>query len=52
VSEVVATFALFRLRRIAAVDAWLGTIGFLSVPLIDVVLFAWRRGCPISVRRF
>ncbi len=32
---VVAMFALFRLRRTAAFGAWLGTIGFFSVPLID-----------------
>lgn len=32
---VVAMLALFRLRRTAAVGAWLGTIGFLSVPFID-----------------
>ncbi|HEX2130020.1 MAG TPA: hypothetical protein VHH15_00565 [Actinophytocola sp.] len=32
---VVAVLALFRLRRTAAVGAWLGTAGFLSVPLID-----------------
>ena len=30
-----AVLALFRLRRTAAVGAWLGTIGFSSVPLID-----------------
>ncbi|MCT2584238.1 hypothetical protein [Actinophytocola gossypii] len=31
---VVAVLALFRLRRTAAVGAWLGTVGFLSVPFI------------------
>lgn len=32
---VVAVLAVFRLRRAAAVGAWLGTVGFVSVPLVD-----------------
>jgi hypothetical protein len=50
---VVAVLALFRLRRTAAVGAWLGTIGFLSVPLIDPEStsswwLAWHAGSVVS----
>ena len=48
----VAVLALFRLRRTAAVGAWLGTVGFFSVPLIDPDpswrWLAWHAGSVVS----
>lgn len=49
---VVAVLALFRLRRTAATGAWLGAIGFLSVPLIDpspsFSWLGWHTGSVVS----
>jgi hypothetical protein len=38
---VVAVLALFRLRRMASVGAWLATAGFVSVPLIEPGASTW-----------